>query len=235
MIEDAPEEQLRLLAEVDILEELPRSEVEYVDARAPIVRLSKKESLALDGNLRGILLLVSGRVRVHETNCRGQDLTFSVVEGGNVVGQTGSSPRSSRGLLLEGLALSVLRVVGWEDFEDLVLRNPKVGVKTIRLLDERLAGCERRFSDLIRKEVPARLASLILRLSENQGPVIGEGGRRIPSHYTHQQLASLVGSNREAVTRAFGVLRKTGAVETRARQIYVTDENALKRLAEAVR
>ncbi len=53
MIEDAPEEQLRLLAEVDILEELPRSEVEYVDARAPIVRLSKKESLALDGNLRG--------------------------------------------------------------------------------------------------------------------------------------------------------------------------------------
>ena len=234
MIEDAPEEQLQLLAEMDILEGLPRSEVEYVDARSPIVRLSKKESLVLDESLRGILLLVSGRVRVHETNCRGQDLTFSVVEGGTVVGQTGSTPRSSR-VLLEGLAPSVLRVVGWEDFEDLVLRNPKVGVKTIRLLDERLAGCERRFSDLIRKEVPARLASLILRLSEHQGPLIGEGGRRIPSHYTHQQLASLVGSNREAVTRAFGVLRKAGAVETRARQIYVTDEEALQRLAEAVR
>lgn len=234
MIEDAPEEQLWLLAEVDILEGLPRSEVEYVAACSPIVRLSKKESLALDENLRGILLLVSGRVRVHETNCRGQDLTFSVVEGGTVVGQTGSTPRSSR-VLLEGLALSVLRVVGWGDFEDLVLRNPKVGVKTIRLLDERLAGCESRFSDLIRKEVPARLASLILRLSEHQGPLIGEGGRRMPSHYTHQQLASLVGSNREAVTRAFGVLRKAGAVETRARQIYVTDEEALQRLAGAVR
>jgi len=235
MIEVAPEEQLLLLAEVDILEGLPRSEVEYVAARSTIVRLGKKESLTLEENLRGILLLASGRVRVHETNSRGQDLTFAVVEGGTVVGQSGSTPRPSRDLLVGALAPSVLRVVGWEDFEDLVLRNPMVGVKTIRLLDERLAACERRFSDLISKEVPARLASLILRLSEHQDPVTGEGSRRIPSRYTHQQLASLVGSNREAVTRAFGVLRKAGAVETRARQIYVAEEDALERLAEAVR
>jgi hypothetical protein len=41
-----------------------------------------------------------------------------------------------------------------------VFRNPKVGVKkTIRLLSERLAVCEGRLSEMIRKEVPARLAS----------------------------------------------------------------------------
>jgi CRP/FNR family transcriptional regulator, cyclic AMP receptor protein len=57
----------------------------------------------------------------------------------------------------------------------------------------------------------------------------------IRARYTHRQLASMVGSNREAVTRAFGVLRKAGAVETRERQIYVTDEDALACLAEVVR
>jgi CRP/FNR family transcriptional regulator, cyclic AMP receptor protein len=236
MIEDGlDEEQQRLLAEVDILEELPQGEVEYVATRSPIVPLGKKESLALGENLHGILLLVSGRVRVYEPTFRGQNLTFSVVEGRTVVAQTGFMSRSSLPLRVEALEASILRIIGWEDFENLVLRNPKVGMKIVRLLGKRLNACAGRLSDLIRKEVPAWLAGLILRLSEHQRVVTVEGGRRIPALYTHQQLASMVGSNREAVTRAFRVLKKAGAVETRARQIYVTDEDALERLAQAVR
>jgi CRP-like cAMP-binding protein len=235
MIEEAPEEQL-LLAHVDILEELPPCEVFHLATRSPLVRLGEKESLTLGENLRGILFLVSGRVRVHEPSFGGQDLTFSVFEGGTLVGHSGSTSRPSRALLVEALEASVLRVLEWEDFEDLVLRNPKVGVNTIRLLGERLEKYECRLSDLIRKEVPARLAGLILRLSEHNRVVTDEGGRRvIRTRYTHRQLASMVGSNREAVTRAFGVLRKAGAVETRDRQIYVTDAAALADFADAVR
>ena len=81
MIEEAPEEQL-LLAPVDILEELPQSEVHHITMRSPIVRLGKKENLTLGEDRRGVLFLVSGRVRVHEPTVGNQDLTFSVVEGG---------------------------------------------------------------------------------------------------------------------------------------------------------
>jgi CRP-like cAMP-binding protein len=136
-------------------------------------------------------------------------------------------------LRVQALEPSVLSVVGWEDFEALVLRYPKVGAKTIRLLGERLAECEGRLSDQVRKEVLARLAGLILRLSEHQGPVAGEGGRRIPTRYTHQQLASLVGSYREAVTRALGELRRAGVVEIRDQHIHITEAEALKRFADA--
>jgi len=234
MIEDIPEEHV-LLAEVDVLRELPQSELEYLARRCPIVRLAKEESLTLGDYQRGILFLLSGRVRVHEPTFRNQDLTFSVVEGATVVGQPGSGPRTPRALRVEALEASVLRVVGWEDFEDLVLRNPEVGLKTIGLLGERLEEYEGRLSDLIRKEVPARLAGLLLRLCEREDAMAGNGGRRIATRYTHRQLASMVGSNREAVTRAFGVLRKAGAVETNDRQIYVTDADTLERLAEAAR
>lgn len=234
MLEEASEEQL-LLARVDILEELPQSEVDRIATRSPIVRLGKKEGLTLREELRGVLFLVSGRVRVHDPTFGNQDVTFSVVEGGTVVDQPSSTPRPSRALRVEALEPSVFRVVVWEDFEALVLRNPRVGVKTIRLLGERLDACEDRLSDLIRKEVPARLAGLLLRLSEHGGAGAGEGSRRILVPYTHQQLASMVGANREAVTRAFGVLKRAGAVETRARTIYVTDEEALECLAEVVR
>jgi CRP/FNR family transcriptional regulator, cyclic AMP receptor protein len=235
MIDDALGEEQLLLAEVDILEDLPQSEMDYLATRSPIVRLGNKESLTLGEDLHGILLLLSGRVRVHEPAFRGQDLTFSVAEGGTVVGQTGSALRPSRTLRVEALEASVLRTLGWEDFEDLVLRNPKVGLKTIRLLGDRLDAYEGRLSDLVRKEVPARLAGLILRLSEREGAAPGDGECRIPSRYTHRQLASMVGSNREAVTRALGVLRKAGAVEIRKRQIYLTDAAALEYFAGVVR
>src|SRR5215203_99930 len=235
MIDDALGEEELLLAEVDILEDLPQSEVDYLATRSQIVRLGKKESLTLGEDLHGIPFLVSGRVRVHEPALRGQDLTFSVAEGGTVVGQPGSALRPSRTLRVEALEASVLRMLGWEDFEDLVLRNPKVGLKTIRLLGDRLEEYECRLSDLIRKEVPARLAGLLLRLSEREDAMAGDRERRIAPRYTHRQLASMVGSNREAVTRALGVLRKAGAVETRHRQIYVTDAAALEYFAGVVR
>jgi CRP/FNR family transcriptional regulator, cyclic AMP receptor protein len=230
MIKDSPEEQPLLLADVDILRELPQGEVDYVATRSRVVYLGRRESVSLGEDLRGILLLLSGRVRVHESSPVGPDLTFSIVEGGTVVGQTGSSPRPSR---VQALEPSVLSVVEWKDFEALVLRNPKVGVKTIRLLGERLAVSEGRLSEQIRKEVLARLAGLILRFSEPQGSVAGEDSRRIPTRYTHRQLASLVGSYREAVTRALGELRKAGVVEIRDQHIHVTDADALERFADA--
>jgi CRP/FNR family cyclic AMP-dependent transcriptional regulator len=232
MIEDIPGEPL-LLAEVNILRELPQSELEYLARQCPIVPLAEKESLALGAYQQGVILLLSGTVRLYEPTTFGtQDLTFSLVEGGTVVGQPASIPRPSR---VEALEASVLMVLGLEDFEGLVVRNPRVGLKTIRLFGERLEQYEGRLSNLIRKEVPARLAGLLLRLSEREDAMAGDGERKIPARYTHRLLASMVGSNREAVTRAFGVLRKAGAVETRERQIYVTDAAALAYFAEAVR
>ena len=236
MIEDAPVKELEsLLAKVDILEPLPPEEVQRLAFRSTAVRLEAGEAFTLEEDRETLHLLTSGRVRVHELNAAGPDLTISLVEEGTVVRQTGFAVPLSRVWHVEALRPSTLLVLGWEDFEELVFRNPKAGVKTIRFLSERLAVCEGRLSEMIRKEVPARLAGLILRLSEHQGVIARDGSRRIPIRYTHQQLASMVGANREAVTRAFRRLREAGAVEIKGRQIYVTDADALERLANAER
>ena len=160
-----PAEQRPLLAKVDVLKGLTPEEVEHLALRSTAVRLEAGETFALDEDRRTLLLAASGRARVHEPSAGGQDLTTSMVEEGTVLGQTGFAPRRSRALRVEALDPSVVRVLLWEDFEDLVHRNPEVGVKTIRLLSERLAVYEGRLSDLIRKEVSARLAGLILDLA----------------------------------------------------------------------
>jgi CRP/FNR family transcriptional regulator, cyclic AMP receptor protein len=237
VIEDAPLKELeRLLAKVDIFKPLPPAEVERIALLSSSMRLKAGEALALDENRETLLLLASGRVRVHEPSTTGgPDLTFSMIEDGTVVAQSGFALRLSRTLRVEALQPTTMLLLKWEDFEALVLCNPEVGVMTIRLLSERLAVCEGRLSDLIRKEVPARLATLILSLSVYQGIVMRDSSRKIPTHYTHQQLASMVGSNREAITRAFGRLREAGAVEIKDRRIYVTDADELERYADARR
>jgi CRP/FNR family transcriptional regulator, cyclic AMP receptor protein len=236
VIEGVPtEEQPWPLAKVDILASLPLEEIERLVLLSASVHLGTGEAFALNEGRWALHVLVSGRVRVHEPIATGPGLTISMVEDPTVVTQTGFAARSSRAVVVEALEPSVLQVLEGEDFEDLVRRNPEVGVKTIRRLSQRLSTCEDRLSDLARKEVPARLASLILGLSEHQGIMMADSGCVIPTRYTHNRLASMVGSNREAVTRAFRKLRDAGAVEIRDRRIYVTEADSLERLANAER
>ncbi len=236
MIEGGPqEEQRRPLAEVDILASLSPEEIERLALLSASVHLGAWETLALDEEQQALVLLASGRVRVHEPSAAGPGLTISMIEAPTVVTQTGFATRPSITVVVEALEPSVLRVLEWEVFEHVMRHNPEVAVKSIRLWSERLFTCERRLSDLVRKGVAARLATLVLGLSDHHGVVTAEGDRIILNRYTHEQLASMVGANREAVTRGFGKLRKAGAVEIRDRQIYVTDVDALGRLAETQR
>ena len=56
-------------------------------------------------------------------------------------------------------------------------------------------------------------------------------GYEITTRYTHQQFATMIGANREAVTRGFALLRGLGAVEIDRRLVRVTDMVALERAA----
>src|SRR3712207_1152514 len=117
------------------------------------------------------------------------------------------------------------------DVERLFLVKPEVCLQLVHLLSDRLTTYETRMEDIALKEVPARLASLILLLIESKG-IRTPAGYKIPTRYTHQQLATMIGANREAVTRAFAWLREAGAVETKRRYIHVDNIETLQAAAE---
>jgi CRP/FNR family transcriptional regulator, cyclic AMP receptor protein len=119
-----------------------------------------------------------------------------------------------------------------EILEQLIERNPAVALAIVRMLSDRLRQAEVSFAELAHKQVPARLASLILRLSDSEG-IVSREGIRIDTPYTHDQLATMIGSNREAVTRAMKELREKGAVEVVRRRIHLKDREALEWEAEA--
>jgi CRP/FNR family cyclic AMP-dependent transcriptional regulator len=139
-------------------------------------------------------------------------------------------PRWTRELHIRALEPSVVCRIEQEDLEELVRGNPEVGLGLARNLANQLQLMEDRWADMVEKEVTARLAGLIYMLVESVGIMTREGPM-IPTRYTHQHLGSMVGSNREAVTRAIKELQEEGCIVVRSRQVYVRDFEALRQNA----
>jgi CRP/FNR family transcriptional regulator, cyclic AMP receptor protein len=125
---------------------------------------------------------------------------------------------------------TTLVVLGREDIKHLIGSCPEVGMRFIESLIKSLRASESRAADIALKEVPARLASLLLELVEARGVVTGEG-YKLPTHYTHERLGSMIGARRVAVTKTFGRLQDEGAVELRRRLIYIKDIEGLRRIS----
>ncbi len=138
--------------------------------------------------------------------------------------------RWTRELHIRALEPSVVCRIDHKDLEALVRRNPEAGLELSRVLANQLMLMEDRWADMVEKEVLARLAGLIFMLVERVGVMTPEGPM-LPTRYTHQQLASMIGANREAVTRAIGELQEGGCVEVKRRHVYVKDFDALRQNA----
>src|SRR5918995_694690 len=228
------EEQLELLFRVDIFESLSREEVrEILDElleRNAEINLSAAEVFYTPQQPDGkLFILTKGRVRLYKMEAS-REFTLEVVDAGTVFGEVAFTPHAFRESYAEAMEPSVVFTMERAEVERLILEKPQVGLRMITLLSERLHYYETRMEDVTLKEVPARLASLILFLIESEGLQV-PGEISIPTRYSHEHLGTMIGANREAVTRAFGRLQDEGAVQLRRRLIYVDDLEALERAA----
>jgi CRP/FNR family cyclic AMP-dependent transcriptional regulator len=226
-------EIMRSLSWVEFLAPLSEDELEDLVGGASFVRLEAGEELVVGNEEQAerMLLAVYGQLQVYEKALgSGRELTLSILDSGSAVGATGLVPRWTRELYIRALEPSVVCRIERQHLEGLVSTNPEVGLGLARMLATRLMLMEDRWADMVEKEVQARLAGLIYMLAESEGVMTPEGPM-LPTRYTHAQLASMIGSNREAVTRAIGQLQEGGCVEVKRRHFYVKDFDALRQNA----
>lgn len=233
-IQGLGEEDIKLLSMVDIFEPLSPEELEKINWRRLDTEVARGEVFYTPMDLCETLFIIKeGRVRLYRMTPEGREFTLNVLESGTVFGEMALTAQRLRNAYAEAMEPSKLSTLCRADVERLIVDKPKVGLQLIHLLSERISTYEVRLEDLGLKEVPARLASLILLLIDNQG-VRTSAGYKIPTRYTHQQLGTMIGANREAVTRAFATLRKIGAVELRRRYIHVESIEDLERASKDV-
>src|SRR5919106_4700960 len=224
------EEEVQILSRVEILEPLSEEELRELLRQSLDTHLEAGETFFTpEDTSERLFILKKGRVRLFRTS-DGRELTLAEIEPGTIFGEMALTAQRLRGAYAQALEPSILITMRRADLEHLMLKKPQVGIRITHLLSERLHSYEERMEDLTLKDTHARLANLILLLCEGEG-VMTRQDIKIPRHYTHERLGTMIGANREAVTRAFGKLQDEGAVELRRRLIHVRDIEALRRVA----
>ncbi len=227
-----PKEKLQLLSMVDILEPLSQEQIEELIEWLPDTHFEQGQVIYTPEERSEVLfLLKTGRVRIYRLNPRGDEFTLAIVEAGTIFGEMTLTAQRMPGAYAEAMEPAYVCILKSEDVERIVREYPDVGLKMMQILSERLRLYEDRLEDIGLKSVPARLASLILQLAQSEG-IMTSKGPKVPTHYTHWQLATMIGASRVSVTKAFAQLQDAGAVELKRRHIYITDIEALERAAK---
>jgi CRP/FNR family cyclic AMP-dependent transcriptional regulator len=224
------EEEVHVLSRAETLDPLSEEDLRGLLKRSRDINLDSGETFFTpEDTSERLFILKKGRVRIFKTS-EGRELTLAEIEPGMIFGEMALTAQRLRGSYAQAIEPSVLISMSRTDLEHIIEENPQVGNRLLQLLSERLAAYESRIEDLTLKDIPARLANLILLLCEGEG-VMTRQDIKIPHHYTHERLGTMIGANREAVTRAFGLLQDQGAVELRRRLIHIKDMDALRQVA----
>ncbi len=153
-----PEEKIRLLSMVDVLEPLSKEELEEFSRRVPDTHVEQGRIFYTpQDRSEALFMLKKGRVRIYKVAPDGWEFTLAVVESGTVFGEMALTAQRLREAYAEATEPSDICVLRSADLEHLVRENPDVGLRMIRVLSERLRLCETRLEDIGLKDVPARL------------------------------------------------------------------------------
>jgi len=117
-------------------------------------------------------------------------------------------------------------VMSRNDLERLILSKPQVALRILEITGKRLREAEERLESMAFKGIPARLASLLLRLADEQG---GDEVRGL----THQDLAESVGTYRETATQVLNDLKTQGLIEIGRKRISILEREDLQEIAES--
>jgi CRP-like cAMP-binding protein len=176
-----------------------------------------------------VYLLKRGRVKIANTAPSGKEVTFDILEPGEVFGELDVLEDAPRSTSAEALDDALICVIPRRDFDQYLAMHPTVMFKLTKLIGLRLKKIQSRVEDLVFRDVPARLAHLLSELSKTEG-VTDKQGMRLKVKLTHQEMANLIGCSRETVSTTMGQFRDDGLIQMDGRTITIVNEKGLSTL-----
>jgi len=172
-------------------------------------------------------VILSGRVKIFQLSPRGDEQILHLYDSGQTFGEAAMWSGGMYPAYAEAATPVQLLLVKREDLQGLITRRPELACAMIAGLSGKLQEFNRLIERLSLKEVPARLAQVILDLSREQR------SRTVRLTQTKRELASQIGTIAETLSRAFARLRSEGLIEVSRREIIILDPEGLAEIAES--
>jgi len=212
------------LQTVDIFQDLTEEELQALERSISMIPCSAgKIFYTPEDTGEALFILKKGRVQLYRISPDGRKLVISTLAPETIFGEMSLIGQGMYGSFAEATEECMVCKMDRADLERLLLQKPKVALRALEVIGKRLVELEARLEGIVFKTVAGRLASLLLRLREEQGDTI--------LGLTHQNLADHIGTHRETTTLTLNKFKAQGLVDTRRKRIEILDPEGLHRIA----
>ncbi|MED4603524.1 Crp/Fnr family transcriptional regulator [Paenibacillus validus] len=221
---------ISLLRHVPLFQDLSAAELETIAPLFVERKYKKGTILFFEGDAgEEFFLIQSGVVKVYRID-NAKEIILSLFRGGDFFGemsliQTGLQ-RSATAETMDNCSIYTLVR---SEFYHFMERTPKLCLRLLEVTMERLRKTNEQIYDLTFLDVRSRIIKTIFRLSEQYGQP-KTNGTFINMKLTHQQLANMVGTVRESVTKVLQELQEDHIITIDKKFIFVRDVEGLKKM-----
>ena len=180
-----------------------------------------------------VYVVERGRVRLYRIGDGAREVSLAVCGPGEIFGEAALAARDLEryDCYAEALEATTLQVLSGGTLAMLLREQPTVSVALSAQFARQLKTIQSRLADMVFLEVSQRLAQALLKLARDFGEP-DRNGTRLRGRVSHQDLAHIVGSTRETVTKILGEFKARGYLELGYRRIILTDLVGLRHAAE---
>lgn len=180
-----------------------------------------------------VLLLIQGRVKVTSMADNGYAVILGIRGPGDLVGELASLDGNPRSATVTALDPVLARSIPGPEFHRFIGAHPVAGIALAELIANRLRAANQRRLEFAAFPVRRRLALTLLDLDRWYGVGFGTDPdyRDIDLALSQLDLAGLVGSSLESVSKVIRGFAREGIVRTRRRHVTILDRTALANVA----
>jgi CRP/FNR family transcriptional regulator, dissimilatory nitrate respiration regulator len=177
----------------------------------------------------GFYIVAAGRVKIFKLSPDGREQILHILGPGEIFGEVPVFAGSRFPANAQSMEESRIFYFSRDSLINLIERNPSIAMGMLSVLSKRLRMFASLIDDLSLKEVPGRLASYLLYLSKRE-----KGSGDLELDITKGQLASLLGTIPETLSRILTRMSGQGVIESDGPRIKILDRKGLEDLASGL-
>ncbi|MBU2652165.1 MAG: Crp/Fnr family transcriptional regulator [Bacteroidetes bacterium] len=213
----------------DAVGTLKRKDLDFLSQNCMEITLRRGESIIRQGTVSThIAYLKSGLAKTHMSGPAGRDQILKIVTPGYYIGIQAIMFDKVHRYSASALNESVYCLIDSKSFMHLVRRNQVFAYEIVKYLSMDELTYYDRFVNQLQKHLNGRLADALTYFSQMYG---GKGVFHLPVSKT--DLAGLIGSSRESVSRALKEMSETGVIRVDGRKISILNVQLLEKISRS--
>lgn len=221
----SPDDPARIRATIarsPLFQALPLQAIEDLTQRVQVRRAAVHTTVvSQDEPGEAMFVIMSGRVKVVIFGENGREVTLSILRPGDSFGEMSLFDGENRSANCIAVEPTTLLVLSREDLLRHVANHPRTALNLLGEMARRLRRADESIAQLALCDVNERLIHRLVALAKEEGTDAPDG-RLVRRRPTQQELANMIGSCRETISRAFNQLARDGLIHPRGRALVVT-------------